>query len=147
MVRTKGFTLVELMIVVAIVAILAAIAVPSYNDYITRSKLQEAQTSLSALRVNMEQYYQDNRIYTTAAGSGVCGIPGGAVPTVPNAKYFTYACVAADQTFSVTANGVAATAGFSFTLDQSNTKTTAGVGAGWTAPGANCWVLRKDGSC
>ena len=77
--RTTGFTLVELMIVVAIIAILAAIAVPSYNDYVTRSKLQEAHTNLAAARVNMEQYYQDNRVYTTAPGSGACGIAGGNV--------------------------------------------------------------------
>ena len=148
--RTTGFSLIELMVVVAIVAILASIAVPSYNDYILRGKLQEAYTNLSALRVNLEQYYQDNRNY---GAGGVCGIPGGATPTAQNAKYFTYGCVSGganalgDQTFTVTANGTANTAGFSFTLDQSNAKTTASVGSGWAAPAANCWVLRKDGSC
>jgi prepilin-type N-terminal cleavage/methylation domain-containing protein len=151
--RSTGFSLLELMVVVAIVGIIAAIALPSYNDYMLRSKLQEAYTNLSALRVNLEQYYQDNRRYSSTTGGGTCGIGGGNTPTVQNAKYFTYACASAgntatgDQTYTVTATGTGPTANFSLTIDQSNTKQTTGVGSGWTAPATNCWVTRKDGSC
>ena len=53
--RAEGFTLLELMIAVAIVAILAAIALPSYSDYIKRAKLVEAQNALADFRVKMEQ--------------------------------------------------------------------------------------------
>jgi prepilin-type N-terminal cleavage/methylation domain-containing protein len=83
----QGFTLIELMITVAIIAILAAIAVPNYTDYITRSKFTEAHGMLGDLRVKMEQYYMDNRRYGTTVGGGVCGIPGGDSPTVVNARY------------------------------------------------------------
>lgn len=149
--RQSGFTLIELMVVVTIIAIIAAFAVPGYQDYVLRGKLQEAYTNLSALRVNMEQYYQDNRTY---GSGGTCGIPGGTTPTVTNAKYFTYACASSnangagqDQGFTLTATGGTGATGFVFTLNHQNVKRTTGVGTGWTTPSSNCWVLRKDGSC
>ena len=55
---SRGFTLIEIMIVVAIVAILSAIALPSYSDYVLRSKLPEAFSALSDQRIRLEQYYQ-----------------------------------------------------------------------------------------
>ncbi|MGH8766003.1 MAG: type IV pilin protein, partial [Burkholderiales bacterium] len=116
--RYQGFTLIELMIVVAIVALLAAYAIPQYNDYVTRGKLQEAYANLAALRVKMEQFYQDNRMYSSAVGGGTCGITGGNTPTVSNAKYFTYACASGglsagkgDQTYLLTATGTTAAQG------------------------------------
>ena len=68
----RGFTLVELLVVVAIVGILAAIAVPQYGDYVLRGKIAEASATLSQHRVKMEQFFQDNRTYAaacTTAGS------------------------------------------------------------------------------
>ena len=60
---SQGFTLIELMITVAIVAILAAIAYPNYRNYVIRGQLVDATQGLSAVRANMERYYQDNRSY------------------------------------------------------------------------------------
>jgi type IV pilus assembly protein PilE len=140
---SKGFTLIELMIVVAIVAILAAIAIPSYVDYITRSKLSEAYNTLSAYRVSQEQYFQDNRSYITAAG--VCGA---AIPT--GLKYFTITCPApTSSTYTAQAQGFAGTpvALFKFTIDQSNNRATTGTPSGWGPNQANCWVVRKGGAC
>lgn len=152
--RIQGFTLVELMIVVAIVAILAAFAVPQYRDYVLRGKLQEGYTSLASLRTKMEQYYQDNRRYSSTTGGGTCGIPGGNTPTVSEAKYFTFQCAsgnpnaAGDQTYTITAVGGTQVSGISFSIDYQNTKRTTSVGSSeWTLPASNCWVLRKDGTC
>ncbi|MBC7991790.1 MAG: prepilin-type N-terminal cleavage/methylation domain-containing protein, partial [Rhizobacter sp.] len=61
--QQQGFTLIEIMIVVAIIAVLAAFAIPQYRDYVLRGQLIEASNGLSAMRANMERYYQDNRTY------------------------------------------------------------------------------------
>jgi type IV pilus assembly protein PilE len=157
--QAKGFTLVEVMVTVVIIAILAAIALPSYNDYVTRSKFVEATGNLADLRVKMEQYYMDNRRYSTDAGGGTCGIPGGNAPTAADARYFQYQCASAnpnglgDQTYVLTANGVAAQGlgGLSFTVNQANAKATQ-VQAGSDietrgyAAGA-CWVRKKPAEC
>ena len=65
----SGFTLLELMIVVVVVAILAAVALPSYRDYITRSQLAEAYTNLADVSTKLELYFQDNRTYVGVRGS------------------------------------------------------------------------------
>ena len=153
--RNAGFSLLELMIVVAVIGILAAIALPSYNEYVTRSKIQEAASNLSDIRTKMEAYYMDNRRYSSTTGGGTCGIAGGNTPTVTSSKFFTYTCAssaanaAGDQAYTITATGVATQGmnGFAFTINQANTKVTTGVGTGWTIPASNCWVQKKNGSC
>lgn len=139
----RGFTLIELMITVAIVAILASIALPSYSDYLTRGKLTEATSMLADLRVKLEQHYQDNRSYV-----GGCVV--GSVAPLPTGQYFDFTCpTLAAATFTIQASGKAGTpvAGFIFQLDQANTRTTTATPSGWgTAPIA-CWVTRKGGGC
>jgi len=158
--QARGFTLIELMIVVAVVAVLAAIAVPNYTDYITRSKFAEATSTLGNLRIKLEQYYQDNRRYSTTTGGGTCGLPGGNTPTVGDAKYFTYACAstnpaaspAGDQRYVITATGIGGLAGLTFTINESNTKATGVVSgsaiatSGYTANAA-CWIVKKPAQC
>ena len=144
---SHGFTLIEIMIVVAIIGILAAIAVPTYGDYLLRSKITEATSQLSSLRIKMEQYYQDNRNYGTAAAA----CPTIAVPAaVGDTRYFTYACVvgATNQTYTVTATGVAAQGmtNFIYTINESTTRATTSTGA-WGRASTSCWVAKKDGSC
>ena len=63
---TKGFTLIELMIVVAIVAILAAVAVPSYRSYVLRSHRTVAINALLDLGSRQARYYTTNNAYTTS---------------------------------------------------------------------------------
>lgn len=65
--RSKGFTLLELMITVAIVAILAAVAIPAYNGYINTAKMSEAHNNLAALRLAEEEFFLENNRYFTGA--------------------------------------------------------------------------------
>ena len=61
--RSHGFTLIELMVTIAIVSVLAAIAIPAYNGYIKTAKMAEAKTNLSALRLAEEEYFIENNTY------------------------------------------------------------------------------------
>jgi type IV pilus assembly protein PilE len=146
--RRKGFTLIELMIVVAVIAILAAVALPSYTDYITRSKLVEAHTHLADLRVKMEQRFQDARSYV----GGPCAPTGAAAADV---KYFAFTCAAGEptaNTFILQAAGLDDIEGIAFTVNESNVRTTVVTGGskmankGYTGA-ANCWAKRKGGQC
>ncbi len=141
----QGFTIIELMIAVAIVGILAAVAYPSYQQYVVRGKFAEATSRLAGDRVKLEQFYQDNRTYADFAGVCVAGATRAAMPA---GEHFDYACsIAADgQTYTLFATGRGATAGFEFTIDQSNNRRTTLVPADWVAS-ANCWIQRKNGTC
>ena len=159
--HAKGFTLLELMITVVIVAILAGIAIPSYNDYVLRGRLTEATGNLADLRVKMEQFYMDNRVYNVAGDLKTCGIPGGNTPTVSDGRYFTYQCATdpdkvnalGAQTYVLTATGVAGQGldGLSYTINERNGKATQ-IAPGSTLEklgytGAACWVRKKPGDC
>ncbi len=137
----NGFTLIELMIVVAIIGLLATIALPSYQDYIRRGKIGEATSELAAFRARQEQYFQDNRTYVS--GGTTCG---GILPS--GTKYFTYTCLGAATTYTAGATGIATEGmnGFTFTIDQANTRQTVAF------PGASglpkpCWTYKKGESC
>lgn len=127
-----GFTLIELVIAVAIVAILAAIALPAYQDYIRRGNIPEATGGLGQGRVAMEQWFQDNRTYV-----------GGPCP--PNGRNFNFACVPAPtaNTFTITATGTGIMNGFNYSIDQANTRSS---NTPWGNNNA-CWVTRSGGIC
>jgi type IV pilus assembly protein PilE len=72
--REQGFTLIELMIVVAVVAILAVVAYPSYQDHIARGQRSQGQQLLSDIVQRQEQFLLDARRYATAFGSGGLGM-------------------------------------------------------------------------
>ncbi|MBD9653726.1 pilin [Pseudomonas sp. PDM12] len=67
----KGFTLIELMIVVAIIGILAAIAIPAYQDYIARSQMAEAMTLTSGLKTNVSEVFSQTGTCPANGASGI----------------------------------------------------------------------------
>ncbi len=141
--RNAGFTLIELMIVVAIIGILTAIALPSYQDYVTRAKIADATSELSTRRVQMEQFYQDGHTY---AGSA----PGCASATP--SQYFSFSCNSTNNAtaYTITASGIGSMSGFSYTIDQSNVKGSSIISpakTSWRATSSTCWILRTGGAC
>jgi type IV pilus assembly protein PilE len=144
------------MIAIAIVAILTAIALPSYSDYVRRGKITEATAGLANMRVQMEQYFQDNRTYQAVGGNPAPCAAGSAVPTPANARYFIFTCPGPTATtFEIRAEGVAAQGmgGFRYTVNERNQQASviggAAAAAGYVS-NANCWVVRKGagpGAC
>jgi type IV pilus assembly protein PilE len=152
----SGFTLIELMITVTIVAILAAIAYPSYRNYVLRGQIVNATNGLTAMAANMERYYQDNRTYAstsgglnppclsaTTYGSFQVSCPA----TLSNApSTFTgliqgaTAAVGATTTYQLEAiggsNSSGNTSGFYYFIDQAGNQGTTVV-----APAPSAWII------
>jgi prepilin-type N-terminal cleavage/methylation domain-containing protein len=142
---SQGFTLIELMITVAIVAILAAIAYPNYRNYVIRGQLVDATQGLAAVRANMERYYQDNRSYTTGPTAPPCT----ATP-VPAGRFNIDCAGATDQLYTAEAIGTAGSNadGFIFKVDQDgNQSTTVAAPAPSAFLGCTTAWVTKTGGC
>ena len=128
--RKEGVTLIEVMIVVVIVGILAAVAIPAYDNYITRSRRSDAFTALETVRAAQEMYRAEKGQYQTVLGS----LPGCSF----NLDNYTIALpAAAATTFTVSATpGNKQTGDFSFSLNENGTKQY-NKGAGWIT--VNSW--------
>jgi type IV pilus assembly protein PilE len=145
--RARGFTLIEMMIVVGVIGILAAIAIPNYTDYVRRGKIIDATSKLSDTRVRLEQWFLDNRTYV-----GACvDPPAGVVRVTPSADdVFALTCTVGPTAtlYTVQAAGIPGKGmdTFIYTIDQSNAKVSTITEPGWNG-NPTCWATRKDGSC
>ena len=150
--RARGFTLLEIMITVATLAIVASIALPSYVEYVTRSKIVEATSGLNDMRVRLEQFFADNRQYPTACIAPAAGpAPAGKIYLPASIKYFAFTCALSANAYTVTATGTVSggMTGFVYTIDQASARKTTSAPSGWAGAGASstCWVTRKNGAC
>lgn len=106
----RGFTVLELLIAVAIVSILATIAVPSYTKSIVKSKRRAAQTCLSSFATQMERYYTTNLRYCADDNAdGTCDSTTFALPTLDcgtnsnTGKDYEYSVTVSSSTYTVSA--------------------------------------------
>jgi type IV pilus assembly protein PilE len=129
----RGFTLIEVLIVVAIVAILASIAMPSYTAYIQRSRVPAGLDALQSYFTRMEQRFQDAGSYANGAA---CAL---AAPTVQN---YTVSCVitGGGTGYTATATGSGSLSGYTFTINSTGTRATTAHPKG--VPAGNCWSIR-----
>jgi len=102
---SSGFTLIELMIVVAAIAILAMIALPSYKEYVQKSRRSEAVSAMGRMQLAMERWRADNPSYANNA------VPSASYPAVPTSSYYTFALSGQSATgYTVTATRAGAQA-------------------------------------
>jgi type IV pilus assembly protein PilE len=152
----RGFTLIELMVTVAIVGILAGFAIPAYRDYVLRGNVLAATNAVATARAKMEQYYQDNRTYVATGGFSPPCLTATTVTDSSSATIFSVACSGsgaptadapgATGTYTITATGSGQMVGFSYSVTQANTKTST-VGARWGGATYQCWIVKKGQSC
>ena len=144
--RQTGFTLIEMLVTVVLVAILASIAYPAYTNYVIRGQLQDAFTNLADYRIKLEQYYQDNKSYSTGT---TCG-QGNAWASFPiTTKYFTLTCsvTSSKQGYTLTATGTSGKlTAYTYTIDDTGAKKTTAY-PGHSGAINNCWAIKSASDC
>lgn len=122
--RTAGFTLIELMIAVAIVAILALVALPAYQQHVLKSNRADAIKSLASSAAALERQFTDTNSYT-----------GLTLPTQSDNNKYTLSAAVTATTFTLTATAKGGQAKdtecSTFTLNQAGVKTSTTAGVCW----------------
>jgi len=141
--KLNGFTLIELMITVAVIGILAAVAYPSYQDYIIKARRADAQSALLQLGQFMERYYTTNGRYTTAANNTTAPtLPFTEAPKDGTPKFYDLTVAATPTSYTLTATRKGAQASDTkcgnLTLTNTGLKGVTGTPAP-TQTAAQCW--------
>ncbi|TWH76323.1 type IV pilus assembly protein PilE [Azomonas agilis] len=126
--RAPGFTLMEVLITLVIVGILASISIPSYNSYITKSKIRSAQADLIALSLVLENFYQlklmypkDKNLEDTASIQKLFSSWSAA-----SEKDFSFTLVSSTSTYSITASGTSSSVSGCTLIIKNSEKTISG---------------------
>jgi len=134
--RTRGFTLIELMIVVVVIAILAAIAVPGYGSYMQRARRTDATRALTEAAAAMERYFSQNQTYAISS----LGPPANVYPATSPEGYYNLSISGASATqYTLTATPTGKQAGDAcgnFILTNASTRTVSG-----SISAKDCWKL------
>lgn len=128
--KLRAFTLIELMIVVAIVGLLAAIAVPTYTSFICRTRVSEAKTALRAIYTAEESYRSENDRYISQPAANAEFLDG-MMLSMPTRRY-EYSILAGESTMLVTADGIGIMVGDTWSLDQQ-------MNLSWVTPHPDCF--------
>lgn len=142
------------MITVAIIGILAAIAIPSYQDYVRRGYVVDGTNALATTRADMERYFQDNRTYEKLSATILPPCHADVAESKRKFGNFVVTCAGANDLkpteFTLTATGSGPANGAVYTVNQLNVRATTGMPSGWSGWTTSCttsWIVKKGQSC
>ena len=105
--QNKGFTLIELMIVVAVLGVIVAIAMPSFLEQIRKANRSDGKQALFDVAAKLEQYYQDNKGYPTASNMALLGYAGATFTSLEGYYTIGFTAVPTATTYTIRAVPIA----------------------------------------
>lgn len=135
--KQSGFTIIELIIVCAIIGILSVLVYPVYSNNVLETKLAEAPIALAQMNAKADQWYADNRTYVGFDCNKASFTPAN----------FSCSSTLTASAYSFTLSGINSLNGFSYTLNQAGSQTSSVPSSFVSASTANCTVSGGTASC